>query len=87
MNLQGLLHDFVKLQPPKLYKNVQELFRQAGKLFCAEIRKMAEFHFWANVMLRQPQVRASRTSPAQRLRGLMVILVQKLFKAYLFCFL
>ena len=30
-------YDICKLQPPKLYKNVQELYCQAGKLFSAEI--------------------------------------------------
>ena len=52
MNVEVLPHDFCKLQPPKLDKNVQEPFWQAGKLFSAEIWKMAECHFWANVMLR-----------------------------------
>jgi hypothetical protein len=38
-------------------------------------------------MLRQPQIRASRTSPAQKWPGLRVVLFQKLFKGYIFCFL
>jgi hypothetical protein len=66
MNLEVLPHGFCKLQPPKLYKNVQKPFCQAGKLFSAEIWKMAECHFWANVMLRQSRLRASRASPAQK---------------------
>ena len=36
MNLDVLPHDFSKLQPPNLYKNFQEYFWQAGKLFSAE---------------------------------------------------
>ena len=48
---------------------------------------MTEFHFWADVMLRQPRIRVSRTSPAQKLRGLRVVVFQKLFKCYIFCFL
>ena len=52
MNREVLPYGFCKLQPPKLDKNVQEPFWQAGKLFSAEIWKMAECHFWANVMLR-----------------------------------
>ena len=44
MNVEVLLHDFYKLQPPKLDKNVQESFWQAGKLFSAEIEK------WKNVI-------------------------------------
>ena len=48
---------------------------------------MTEFHFWADVMLRQPRVWAFRASPPQKLRGLRVVLDQKLFKTYIFCFL
>ena len=40
MNVEVLPHDFCKLQPPKLDRNVQESFWQAGKLFSAEIWKM-----------------------------------------------
>jgi hypothetical protein len=62
---------FFKLQPSKLYKNVQEPFSQAGKKNSAEISKMTECHFWTNVMLRQPCVwafSASRASPTQKLQ-------------------
>jgi hypothetical protein len=45
MNVEVFPHDFCKLQPQKLYKNVQELYCQAWKLFSAEILKMAECHF------------------------------------------
>jgi hypothetical protein len=41
-------------------------------------------------MLRQPRFWAStpsRASPAQKSRGLGVVLFQKLFKGYIFCFL
>ena len=48
---------------------------------------MNEYHFSADVMLRQPRFRASRASPAQKSRGLRVELSQKLFKGYIFCFL
>ena len=48
---------------------------------------MTDCHFLANVMLRQTRVQASRASPAQKLRGLMVLLIQKLFKGYIFCLL
>ena len=66
MNVEVLPHDFCKLQPLKLYKIVQEPFCQAWKLFSAEIWKMLECHFWADVMLRQSRFRASRASPAQK---------------------
>ena len=48
---------------------------------------MTEFHIWAHVMLRQTRIRASRASPAQKSRGLRVVVLQKLFKSYIFCFL
>jgi hypothetical protein len=48
---------------------------------------MSECYFWANVMLRQSHLRASRASPAQKSQGLRVFLFQKLFKGYIFCFL
>ena len=33
---------------------------------------MTEFHFWADVMLIQPRIYASRASPAQKFRGLFI---------------
>ena len=44
MNLEVSPHGFCKLQPPKLYKNVQKPFCLAGKLFSAEFEK------WQNVI-------------------------------------
>ena len=61
------------------------------KLFSAEILKMAECHFWSDVMLRQSHVRASRASPAQKLQGLRVVCSKTfsglhfLFSGYLSC--
>ena len=74
-------------QITKLYKKVQELFCQAEKLFSVEIWKMPECHFWADVMLGQPRVPASRASPAQKSTCLRVVYSKKLFKGYIFCFL
>ena len=71
--VEVLPHDFCKLQPSKLYKNVQEPFCQARNLFSAEIGKMAECHIWANLMLRQSRLWASRASPAQKSQGLSVV--------------
>ena len=34
-----LLHDVCKLQPPKLYKNVQELFAKQGNFFLQKVEK------------------------------------------------
>ena len=39
-------HDFCKLQPQKLYENVQEPFCQSWKLFSAEILKIWNVIFW-----------------------------------------
>ena len=47
----------------------------------AQIWKMTECPFWADVMLRQPcirPIRASRASPASKWPGLRVVLFQKL---------
>ena len=38
-------------------------------------------------MLRQGHIPASKASPAQKMRGLRVVLFQKLFQGYIFCFL
>ena len=45
MNVEVLPHDICKLQPPKLYENVQELYFQAGKLFFLQKAKK-----WQNVI-------------------------------------
>ena len=66
MNVEVLPHNFCKSQPPKLYKNVQELYCQAGKLFLQKFKK------WQNVMLRQSRGWASRASPTQKSQGLRV---------------
>ena len=86
MNVEVLPHHFCKLQPQKLYKNVQEPFCQAWKLFSAEIWKMSECHFWANVMLRQSRLQASRASPAQKWQGLRVVCSKNFSRATLFVF-
>ena len=86
MNLEVLPHDFWKLQPSKLFKNVQEPFCQVWKLFSAEIWKMSECHFRANVMLRQSHLRASMASPAQKSMGLRVILSKNFSRATFFIF-
>ena len=38
-------------------------------------------------MLRQPRVRSSRDASAEKSMGLRVVLFQKRFKGYIFCFL
>ena len=48
--------------------------------------KMAKFHFWANVMLRQPHIQASRASPAQKLQGVEDCSIPKTFQGLHFLF-
>ena len=48
---------------------------------------MADCHFWANVMLRQSRVQASRASPAQKLQGLRVVYSKNFSRAPFFVFL
>ena len=77
---EWIYHQFCNLQPLKLSKNVEKLSFRAGKLFFAEIGKIAKCHFWANVTTRQPDVWPSRASPAQKALGFRVVWFQKLFR-------
>jgi hypothetical protein len=46
MNVEVLPHGFCKLQPQKLYKNVQEPFGQAWKLFfCRNLKNVGMSFF------------------------------------------
>ena len=45
---------------------------------------MPKCHFWADVMLRQSRVQASRASPAQKLPGLRVVCFKNLSRATFF---
>ena len=47
---------------------------------------MTEFHFWVNVMLREPHFRSSRASPAQKLQGLIVVYSKNFSRATFFVF-
>ena len=60
-------------RPLHSFNKCRNSLYQAWKLFSAEIWKMSEFHFWANVMLRQSRLRASRAYPTQKLQGLRVV--------------
>ena len=53
--------------------------------FCRNL-KMSECHFWADVMLRQPRIWASRASPAQKSQGLRVIYSKNFSRATFFVF-
>ena len=84
---RGFATQFLQITTSKVVQKCKKLFCQAGKLFFAEIWKITACHFWADVMLRQPRIQASRVSTAQKSRGLRVVLFQKLFLGYIFCFL
>ena len=47
---------------------------------------MTECHFWANLMLIQSRVQASRASPAQKSQGLRVVYSKKISRATFFVF-
>ena len=47
---------------------------------------MTEFHFWANVMLRQPHVRVSRASPSQKSEGLRLVYSKNFSRPTFFVF-
>jgi hypothetical protein len=61
-------------------------FYQAWKLFSAEIWKMSERHFLADVMLRQSRLQASRASPAQKWQDLRVVLSRNFSRVTFFVF-
>jgi hypothetical protein len=65
--------------------SAKKFFSQAWKLFPRNL-KMTEFHFSANVMLRQPRVRASRASPAEKSQGLRVVCPKNFSRATFFVF-
>ena len=47
---------------------------------------MAKCHFWADVILRQSRIWASRASPAQKLQGLRVVYSKNFSRATFFVF-
>ena len=57
---------------------------EAQRQDCLNI--MSECHFWANVMLRQSRLRASRASPSQKSRGLRVVYSKNFSRATFFVF-
>ena len=61
-------------------------FYQAWTLFSSEIWKMLECHFWANVMLRQSCLWASRATPAQKSQSLRVVCSKNFSRATFFVF-
>ena len=53
--------------------------------FCRNLKNFG-ISFWANVMLRQSRLQASRASPAQKSRGLRVVLSKKFSRTTFFVF-
>ena len=74
------------VKPVDSFNKCKKIFCQAWKLFSAEIWKLTEFHFWADIMLKQPRVRSSRASPAQKLQGFRVIYSKKCSRTTFFVF-
>ena len=67
-------------------KMCRSFIAKPENFFSAEIKKMAECHSWAEVMLSQSCVWASRASPAQKLQGLRVDYSKKFSRATFFVF-
>ena len=57
-------------KPLDSFNMYRKYIHHVEKLFSAEILKIPECYFWADVLLRQSRLWASRASPDQKLRGL-----------------
>ena len=86
MKVEVLPHDFCNLWPPKLYKNVQEPFFPSLETFFCWNLKNVRMSIWANVMLRQSRLRASRASPVQKSRSLRVVHSKNFSRATFYVF-
>ena len=71
---------FCKIQPP------EEKCVGARQLFCADIKKLAECHFMADVMLKQSCIPASRANLPKKLQGLRVASSKNFSRATFFVF-
>ena len=74
---------FANYNPQICIKMCRSLFVKPGTFF---LQKFEECHFWANVMLRQSHVRASRASPSQKSQGLRVVCSKNFSRATFFVF-
>ena len=61
------------------------LLSSLESFFCRNL-KMSECHFWADVMLRQPRIWASRASPAQKSQGLRIAYYKNFSRPTFFVF-
>ena len=77
-----IFYNFVGCNLKKLSGKTSSFIQWVQEI-STEIWKMTKFHFWADVMLRQPHVWVSGASPAQKSMGLKVFLLQKLFKSFI----
>ena len=66
-------------------KHRKFLFSNLETFFCRNLENV-KCHFWANVMLRQSHVQASRASPAQKSQGLRVVCSKNFSRATFFVF-
>ena len=71
---------------PQSCTKMLETFLTSRETFFYRNLKNYSMSFWADVMLRQPRIQASSASPTQKSGGLRVVLFQKLFLGYIFCF-
>ena len=86
MNLEVLPHDFCKLQPTKMYKNVRNFFVKPGNFFLQKFEKLK------HVIFELMECLDSFTSghPGPLLLKSSEVwgwFFQKLFQGYIFCFL
>ena len=73
---------FANYNPQNCTKKNSRFFVESRNFF---LQKLEECHFWANVVSRQPQVRASRASPSQKYQNLRVV-YSSTFQGLHFCF-
>ena len=77
---------FLSRRGPRSPDMCRSLFIKLGNFFSAEIWKVAECHFWANVMLRHSHSWASRASPTQNPQDLRVVCSKQISMATFFVF-
>ena len=86
MNLEVCHTIFANHNPQSCTKMLETFLSSQETFFCRNLKNYS-VSFWAHVMLRELRIWASRASPAQKSRGLRVVLFQKLFQGYILCFL
>ena len=57
---------FANYNPQSYTKMLETFLSSRETFFLQKFEKLQHVLFWADVMLRQPRIRASRASPAQK---------------------